>query len=171
MNSNTGGSFGGTLIYPPEANDPASTGLEVARDFLYEFDNEFSWISRGDLWTLAGIVGIQEVGGPKVQWRPGRINQNKEKVPENGRLSGDSKEGNHVKNVFARMGFNEREAVALIGAHVLGRCHRENSGSDGAWGPSPNRFTNGFFVRLLKSWHVRIWDGNMQYEDDETTLL
>ena len=48
------------------------------------------------------------------------------------------KDGKYVKDLFARMGFNERETVALLGAHVLGRCHKHNSGYDGPWGPSFN---------------------------------
>ncbi|CAN0452606.1 unnamed protein product [Phaeothamnion confervicola] len=31
----------------------------------------------------------------------------------------------HVRDVFGRMGFTDREMVALIGAHALGRCHVE----------------------------------------------
>lgn len=29
----------------------------------------------------------------------------------------------HLREVFYRMGFNDREIVALSGAHTLGRCH------------------------------------------------
>lgn len=29
----------------------------------------------------------------------------------------------HVRDIFGRMGFNDREIVALLGAHALGRCH------------------------------------------------
>jgi catalase (peroxidase I) len=31
------------------------------------------------------------------------------------------------------MGFDDREIVALIGAHSLGRCHRDRSGFEGPW--------------------------------------
>jgi hypothetical protein len=31
------------------------------------------------------------------------------------------------------MGFDDREMVALIGAHALGRCHTDRSGFDGPW--------------------------------------
>ena len=36
------------------------------------------------------------------------------------------------KDVFYRMGFNDREIVALSGAHALGRCHPDASGYTGA---------------------------------------
>ena len=39
----------------------------------------------------------------------------------------------HVRDVFYRMGFNDREIVALIGAHTLGFCHTDRSGYLGPW--------------------------------------
>lgn len=166
---NTGGSYGGTMIYEPESTDGENSGLNHGRDFLQEFKDKYSWLSHGDLWTLGGVVAIQECGGPKIKWRPGRQDiTDKERVPENGRLPDASKDADYVKGVFGRMGFNERETVCLIGAHCLGKCHKENTNYDGPWGPSFNMFTNDFFVRLLQNWHVKKWDGKKQYEDDET---
>ena len=168
-NDNTGGSYAGTMIYSPESIDGANAGMEVARDFLYEFKDKYPFLSRGDLWTLGGVVAVQESGGPKIPWRPGRKDiPERSRVPEAGRLPDASKDGEYVKNLFARLGMDERETVALIGAHVLGQCHSYYSGYSGPWGPSYNMFTNDFFVRLLGKWHVKKWDGPKQYEDDET---
>lgn len=168
-----GGSYGGGMIFPPEQSDPGNAGLETGRDFLAEFLVKYPWISRGDLWTLGGVVGVQEAGGPKIKWRPGRENvTDAREVPENGFLPDATQGGDHVRDVFVkRMGFTDRETVALVGAHCLGRCHTWRLGFDGPWGPSPNMFTNDFFVRLLQKWHVRKWDGPKQYEDDETNLF
>lgn len=166
---NSGGSYGGTMIFAPEEFDPENAGLQVGREFLMEFLVKYPWISRGDLWTLGGVAAVQESGGPKIEWRPGRVDDNTaSKVPPNGRLPDASKDGKYVKDLFVRMGFNERETVALLGAHVLGRCHKHNSGYDGPWGPSFNQFTNVFYTTLLGDWHVKKWDGKKQYEDDET---
>ncbi|ABN68611.1 cytochrome c peroxidase [Scheffersomyces stipitis CBS 6054] len=168
-NTKTGGSYYGTMIFYPEASDGANNGLANGRDFLYEFAVKYPWISRGDLWTLGGVVAVQESGGPKIPWRPGRVDSYEKKdIPENGNLPDASQDGKYVRNYFKRLGFGDREIVALLGAHCLGKCHPENSGYDGPWGPSFNMFTNDFFVRLLGSWHVRQWDGEKQYEDDET---
>lgn len=165
----TGGTYGGTMIYDPEATDAGNNGLEAGRDFLAEFLEMYPWMSRGDMWTLGGVVAVQEAGGPKIKWRPGRQNvTDRSKVPPNGRLPDATQGAGHVRDVFSRMGFNDVETVALIGAHCLGRCHTWRSGFDGPWGPSPNVFSNDFFVRLLQNWHVRKWDGVKQYEDDET---
>lgn len=167
--NNSGGSYAGTMIYSPESTDVGNNGLELGRDFLAEFQIKYPWISRGDLWTLGGVVAVQEAGGPKIPWRPGRQDTtDKSIVPANGLLPDASQDGKYVKNFFERLGFNERETVALIGAHCLGRCHKHRSGYEGPWGPSFNMFTNDFFVRLLQGWHIKKWDGNKQYEDDET---
>ncbi|XP_012562011.1 putative ascorbate peroxidase isoform X1 [Hydra vulgaris] len=40
---------------------------------------------------------------------------------------------------FKDFGFNEAEAIILLGAHTLGRCSLSNSGYDGAW--VDNRFS------------------------------
>lgn len=169
LKTKKGGSYGGTMIYEPESSDPGNAGLEAGRDFLAEFGVLFPWVSRGDLWTLAGVVAVQEAGGPKIPWRAGRKNVDvKEQVPANGNLPDASRDGAYVRQVFTRLGFNDREAVALLGAHCLGKCHAHRSGFDGPWGPSPNMFTNDFFVRLLQGWHVKEWDGPKQWEDDET---
>lgn len=164
-----GGSYGGTMIYSPELSDGGNAGLEVGRDFLYEFAVKYPWLLRGDLWTLSGVAAVQEAGGPKVGWRPGRVDSvDKKDVPANGFLPDGSQGASHVRTVFTRMGFTDQETVALIGAHCLGKCHTWRLGYDGPWGPSFNMFTNDFFVRLLQGWHVRKWDGPKQYQDDET---
>lgn len=167
--SGTGGSYGGTMIYLPESTDDANAGLEVGRDFLAEFQEKYPWISRGDLWTLGGVVAVQEAGGPRVPWRAGRVNAtDRSQVPPNGRLPDGAQGATHIRDVFGKYGFSDEETVALIGAHCLGRCHTWRSGFDGPWGPSPNMFTNDYFVRLLQKWRVRDWDGPKQYEDLET---
>lgn len=39
----------------------------------------------------------------------------------------------HVRDIFYRMGFNDQEIVALLGAHTLGRCYTDRSGYEGPW--------------------------------------
>lgn len=166
--TNTGGSYSGSMIYTPESSDVENSGLEVGRDFLVEFKYKYPWISRGDLWTLGGVVAIQESGGPKIQWRPGRVDSSDiNQVPKNGLLPDPSKDASHVRSIFNRMGFNDQETVALIGAHCLGRCHTWRSGYDGPWSDTPNKFTNDFYNQLLEDWHIRIWEGPKQWQDDE----
>lgn len=78
----------------------------------------------------------------------------------------------HLRDVFHRMGFNDKEIVCLSGAHTLGRCHKTRSGFDGPWTTNPLQFDNNYF-RLLSTmtWQKRQWDGPEQYEDQETKKL
>jgi cytochrome c peroxidase len=90
--------------------------------------------------------------GPKIHWRSGRIDKksdvNASEIPPNGRLPDAAQGASHLREVFYRMGFNDREIVALSGAHALGRCHTERSGFSGPWTHSPTRFTNQYFTLL-----------------------
>ena len=82
-------------------------------------------ISYADLYTLSGVVAIESMGGPAIKWRPGRTDSSKPTTVPDGRLPAADK-GNsvstisHVREVFNRMGFTDREMVALLGAHALG---------------------------------------------------
>jgi hypothetical protein len=51
----------------------------------------------------------------------------------------------HIRSIFGRMGFNDREMVALIGAHAIGRCHTDASGYWGPWTRAETTFSNEFY--------------------------
>ena len=57
---NTGGSYGGTYRFAKETNDPSNAGLQNGAKFLEPILEQFSWISHGDLYTLAGVTAVQE---------------------------------------------------------------------------------------------------------------
>lgn len=162
--SGTGGSNGATMRFKAEAAWGANAGLAVARDRLQAVKNTFPEISYSDLWSLAGVVAIQEMGGPIIPWRPGRQDATEERTPPDGRLPDASKKGDHLRTVFRRMGFDDREIVALAGAHALGRCHKGRSGYDGPWTRAPTTFSNDYFVRLVEEkWVPKAWSGPLQY--------
>lgn len=64
----TGGSNGATMRFSTEAKDPANAGLDIARNLLEPIKQKYSGLSYGDLWTLAGVVAVEETGGPKIEW-------------------------------------------------------------------------------------------------------
>lgn len=176
--SKTGGSNGGTMRFKPESEDGANKGLHIARNLLEPIKKEFPELSYGDLWTLAGVVAIEEMRGPVVKWRPGRKDvDTAEKVPPNGRLpdadkGSSEKTASHVRDVFYRMGFNDREIVALLGAHALGRCHPDRSGYSGPWTRSEITFSNEYFRELVENkWTEKKWSGPKQYEDPTGQLM
>lgn len=160
------------MRFGPESNHGANAGLKAARDFLEPVKAKFPWITYADLWTLAGSAAIQELGGPTIPWRPGREDKDVTSSPPDGRLPDASKDHRHVRDVFGRMGFDDREMVALIGAHSLGRCHADRSGYDGPWQFSPTVFSNEFFRLLVEEkWNLRKWNGPQQFTDKTTSTL
>lgn len=139
--------------------DGASLGL------LYTLE-KFPWISYSDLWTLGGVCAIQEMQGPTIPWRPGRQDRDVALCTPDGRLPDGAKEQKHLRAIFGRMGFDDREIVALSGAHALGRCHTDRSGFDGPWSFSPTVMSNDYYRLLLgEKWNFRKWNGPKQYQD------
>jgi len=116
--------------------------------------------------------------GPKINWAPGRTDEpDGKKSPPDGRLPDADKGASpktiqHVRDIFYRMGFNDQQIVALMGAHSLGRCHPNASGYDGPWTNAPTFFSNDFYRLLLDTkWTKREWNGPLQYEDPSKQLM
>jgi catalase (peroxidase I) len=120
-------------------------------------------------------------GRTKKEWSPGRIDKrvfdrpdsavgpeetSKIIVPENGRLPQASRGADHIRKIFSRMGFNDQETVALLGAHCVGRAHKERSGYQGPWTNTPILFYNSYFKFLVeRNWIPKEWDGPLQFVD------
>jgi len=167
-----GGSNKATMRFKDESQHGGNAGLGHARDFLEKIHQKYPGISYGDLWTLAGVVAIQQMGGPVIPWRPGRTDGTEGDQTPDGRLPDGAKGIPHLRDIFYRQGFNDQEIVALSGAHSLGRCHKDRSGFDGPWTPSPTVVTNDYYKQLLeKTWVERKWNGPRQFQDKETREL
>jgi peroxiredoxin len=178
LETDTGGSNGAGMRYEAEGGDPANAGLQHARVFLETVKEKHSWITYADLWTLAGVVAIKEMGGPSIPWKGGRTDYvDDSKLPPRGRLPDAAQGSDHLRWIFNRMGFNDQEIVALSGAHNLGRCHADRSGFEGAWVNNPTRFSNQYFRLLLSlQWKKKtLKNGIEQFfnydEDSETELM
>ncbi|EME45258.1 hypothetical protein DOTSEDRAFT_108776, partial [Dothistroma septosporum NZE10] len=176
--TDTGGSNGAGMRYEAEGGDPANAGLQHARVFLEPVKERYPWITYADLWTLAGVEAIKQMGGPEIPWQPGRTDYvDDSKLPSRGRLPDGALGGDHLRHIFYRMGFNDQEIVALSGAHNLGRCHADRSGFDGAWVNNPTRFSNTYFkLMLTRDWRVKILDNGVRQfvyydEDAEEELM
>ncbi|EOD08863.1 putative cytochrome-c peroxidase [Emiliania huxleyi CCMP1516] len=173
--SKTGGSGGGTIRFKEElahGGDRAtyprySSPLHLT--LLAPPSEAHCSISYADLYTLAGATAIEAAGGPTVT------------VPDADKGS-PAKTLSHLRmDIFYRMGFDDREIVALSGAHALGRrriphalgrCHPDASGYSGPWTPTPTVLTNGYYALLLSlPWTLKEWDGPMQFEDPSGKLM
>jgi len=161
------------MRFPGQAADPANNGLETARDPLATvYSQGFSGnITLADFWQFGAVVAIDYMGGPHVPFRPGRDDWETNRMTPFDRLP-DGAFGfpdfettpNYIRDIFNRMGFNDTEMVALIGAHTLGECHQEWSGFNGPWTPEPDSFTNLFFQELVND-PFTLTPGTKQYQD------
>ncbi|GMH89365.1 hypothetical protein TL16_g11434, partial [Triparma laevis f. inornata] len=181
---NSGGSNGSRMRFNPEATWGANAGLTSARNALEPIKAKHPDISYADLYTLAGVTAVEEAAGPTIPFRLGREDmESGASSPPDGRLP-DADKGSmpknvgHIREVFNRMGFNDREMVALCGAHALGRCHTDASGYWGPWTNAETTFSNEYFRLLveedwtLKKTHQgKTWTGPVQYEDKTGNLM
>jgi len=187
----TGGSNGATMRFEPEVSWGANAGLKYAQSLLEPVKKQFPQVSYSDLWIFAAIVAIEEMGGPKIKFTPGRTDKASGKecpvwegaTHKDGRLpSADmgapDKTAAHLRYIFHRMGFNDREIVALSGAHGLGACHMDRSGFWGPWTRAPTTVSNEYFRELVQNtWTMKTthkgkpWNGPLQFEDPTGELM
>lgn len=182
IHDKTGGSNGATMRFEPESKWGANAGLGNARAFLEPIAKNYS-LSQADIWTLAGATAVEAMGGPVIPWKGGRVDSTKLTTVPDGRLPGADKGSNvktnaHLREIFHRMGFSDKEIVALSGAHALGRCHPEASGYWGPWTNAESTFSNEYFRLLVEEkWTVKKthlgqpWKGPLQYENKDGTLM
>ena len=135
-------------------------------------------ISNADLWTLAANVGIKEMGGPKIPTRFGRRDaaSSAESVESQvGRLPDGDKGTDHLEEIFYPKGFDDKDIVALSGAHTVGSCHADRSGFDGAWTEDKLKFDNSYFKEMIskKGKYVEetLSNGNMQMKDEKSGTI
>lgn len=175
----TGGSgTGASMRYEPECKHGANAGLKETQKLLEPIKAQFPEISYADLWAYAAVVVIEAMGGPTIPFRLGRVDcAGPEACTPDGRLP-DADKGNvkvtiqHLRDIFYRQGFTDREIVALAGAHAMGRCHTDRSGYDGPWTRAPTTFSNEYFRLLTKEqWTVRDWNGPQQWENEAKDLM
>ncbi|KAJ8479097.1 hypothetical protein OPV22_022824 [Ensete ventricosum] len=134
------GGANGSLRFEIELKHAANAGLVNALKLLQSIKDKYSSITYADLFQLASATAIEEAGGPKIPMKYGRVDvSGPEQCPEEGRLpdAGPPSPAGHLRNVFYRMGLDDKEIVALSGAHTLGRSRPERSG----WGKAETKYT------------------------------
>ena len=114
-------------------NHGGNAGLAKVIKFLEPFKKKYPIVSWADIIQMAGAVAVENAGGPKIAMRYGRIDggepANKEVLPGALPPFAEGSAAAHIRAVFGRMGFSDREIVALSGAHTLGRAFKERSGT------------------------------------------
>ena len=149
-----GGSNGATMRFQPEISYHDNRGLALAREILLPVLAEHPELSVSDLWILAGYESVEALGGPRIEMSWGRIDATADQAPEicppSERLPDWADNTSTVREKFGRMSFNDRDIVALMGAHTVGKAHPENMGFPFRnWDNSPVRFDSQYFDFVL----------------------
>ncbi|NP_001132683.1 probable L-ascorbate peroxidase 7, chloroplastic-like isoform X1 [Zea mays] len=148
------GGANGSLRFDVELKHGANAGLINALKLIQPIKDKYPSITYADLFQLASATAIEEAGGPKIPMKYGRVDvTGPEQCPPEGKLpdAGPSSPADHLREVFYRMGLNDKEIVALSGAHTLGRSRPERSG----WGKPETKYTkNGPGAPGGQSWTV-----------------
>ncbi|KAK9945831.1 hypothetical protein M0R45_011327 [Rubus argutus] len=134
------GGANGSLRFEIELKHAANAGLVNALKLIQPIKDKYSGVTYADLFQLASASAVEEAGGPKIPMKYGRVDVSApEQCPEEGRLpdAGPPSPADHLREVFYRMGLNDKEIVALSGAHTLGRSRPERSG----WGKPETKYT------------------------------
>uniref|UniRef100_A0A5B6Z7V4 Plant heme peroxidase family profile domain-containing protein n=1 Tax=Davidia involucrata TaxID=16924 RepID=A0A5B6Z7V4_DAVIN len=134
------GGANGSLRFEIELKHAANAGLVNAIKLLQPIKDKYSGMTYADLFQLASATAVEEAGGPKIPMKYGRVDASgPHQCPEEGRLpaAGPPSPAAHLREVFYRMGLNDKEIVALSGAHTLGRSRPERSG----WGKPETKYT------------------------------
>jgi len=157
-----------------EYSHGANAGLHIAQDLLQPIKDKHPSISYADFWAFSAGVAVEEMGGPKIHFRPGRVDSqhSTDSAPE-GRLPDAHLGASHLREVFSRQGFTDQDIVALSGAHTVGRCHPDRSGFEGPWTAEPLKFDNSYFVDLLnKKWEpTKSSRGEPQFGDGHGNMM
>lgn len=135
-----------SIRFQPELGHGANAGLQAAIDLLEPIHERFPLVSYADLYQMASAAAIELAGGPRIPLRYGRLDAADPsgctpdgRLPSAGHPFGDGSKtpADHLRNVFYRMGLDDRDIVALSGAHTIGRSRPERSG----WGKESTKYT------------------------------
>jgi len=139
-----------TMRFEPVASYRVNKGLSRALDLLNPIKEKFHEISYADLWQYSAVVAINKMGGPEVPFRYGRMDHDASRATPEDRLPSADSDAERLRDLFSRKGFTEQEIVALSGAHCVGQFHEATSGFQGKWTADEKKFSNQYFVNLLK---------------------
>ncbi|KAL7529151.1 hypothetical protein ACHAXR_004105 [Thalassiosira sp. AJA248-18] len=124
-----------------DSNHPSNDGLETiwcrSCPLKVLYDSKYSNLSRGDFWIASANAVIRQTSinnslDLKETFLWGR--KDRDVCRGSGERLPEAKGCGEIEDVFLRkMGLNWKDAVALMGAHTLGRGDRDFSGHDGTW--------------------------------------
>lgn len=131
----------GSIITEHEINAPPNAGLKKAVTmYLKPIKDQVPLVSWADLIQMASATAIEVAGGPNIPMKYGRVDGVPKPVPPpfglpdalppfGGPLKNASDPAEHLRYVFYKYGMDDRDIVALSGAHTLGRAFKDRSGT------------------------------------------
>lgn len=135
----------GSLRSDEEIHAAPNAGLKKGINvYLMPIKNQCPEISWADLLQLGGATAVEEMGGPKIPMRYGRLDGFPKEpagcpfgLPDAHPPFGGGKEGlkdpqdpaEHLRYVFYKYGMDDKDIVALSGAHTVGRAFKDRSGA------------------------------------------
>lgn len=132
----------GSIRTDHEINAPANAGLKKALTmYLQPIKDACPTLSWADLIQLASATAIKVAGGPKIPMKYGRVDgepQMKQEPnfglpdalsPFGGPLANKEDPAEHLRYVFYKYGMDDKDIVALSGAHTIGRAFADRSGT------------------------------------------
>lgn len=136
-----GGAIGSIRVDPWLNADHPNAGLKKAVTlYLQPIKDKVPLVSWADLLQLASATAIEVSGGPKIPMKYGRLDGVPSQPPPepfglpdprppfHGPLKDHNDPAEHLRYVFYKFGMDDKDIVALSGAHTLGRAFKERSG-------------------------------------------
>ena len=148
-----GGSNGATMRFEPENSYGQNLGMQQAIDALEPIHarHAHEGVSVSDLWIFAAYVAVEHLEGPIIGFTPGRTDADSggDNCPPEDRLPTWDESDLTIREIFGRLGLDDRQTVAIMGAHSVGRCHPEFSGfPDRHWDTTPQVLDNLYYGLL-----------------------
>jgi len=130
----------GSIRTDHEINAGPNAGLKKAITmYLKPIKDQVPEISWADLFQMASATAIEVAGGPKIPMKYGRVDGipaspapppfglPDAKPPFGGPSPQDP--AAHLRYVFYKYGMDDKDIVALSGAHTIGRAFKDRSGT------------------------------------------
>jgi len=135
----------GSIRFDAELKHGANAGLAKCVRFLTPIKEKFPVLSWADIIQMAGACAVEHAGGPVISMRYGRVDATEPSqegaLPDALPPFKQGSPGAHLRAVFGRMGFSDREIVALSGAHTIGRAYADRSGTVDEPGGKGTKYT------------------------------
>jgi len=123
----------GSIRTEHEINAGPNAGLKKALTvYLKPIKDQVPEVSWADLLQLGSAVAIELMGGPKIPMKYGRVDGVPTTLAPPPFGLPDAKPANpaeHLRYVFYKYNMNDKDIVALSGAHTVGRAFKDRSGA------------------------------------------